>query len=168
MPSQKRGSVVDVDGNPIGGADIQLTAGDKTLETKTGQGGEYQFDEVPLGQTTMTTKAEDFEESELTIEVTADMPPLEPLTLELEVTEQASQLRGLIRAFDGTPVKAHILILPDKTELETDESGSFRVDLPKGKYTVRIRAKGYRRQSRNVEIEENSVTIMNVDLRKRK
>jgi uncharacterized membrane protein len=78
---------------------------------------------------------------------------------------QASQLRGIIRSIDGQPLRAQIIIKPSNTELETDNKGYFTVDLPPGQYTVTIKSKGYRRQQRKVEIEENSVTILNADLR---
>jgi hypothetical protein len=162
------GTVTDAEGNPMGGVQVRLTRGDQVIDTETGPSGEYKLDEAPLGRATLTVGAEDYVESESTIEITPDMPPLQPVVLALEESSEASQLRGLIRAFDGTPVKADIVIMPGNTMLETDASGYFVVDLPPGRYKVKIRAKGYKRQTRTAEIEEKSVTIMNVDLRKRR
>ena len=78
---------------------------------------------------------------------------------------------------DEFPVAADIVIAPDKGERKADsgetppptrprtEGGRFQVDVPPGRYRVTISAPGYQVQQRKVEVEENGVTVLNVDLR---
>lgn len=162
-----KGQVVDVEGNPLGGASLHLSIEDQELDAQSGSSGEYEFPNVPIGQGTLTVSADGFEPVESVVEVTKEMSAVGRLTLSEAVRSQGSQLRGQILSFKGKPIKARITITPGNTDLETDESGNFTVDLPAGKYTVLIRATGYHRQTRKVEIEENSVTILNADLRLR-
>ncbi len=161
------GRVVNTENNPIGGAVVRIAAGDKELETTTTPEGAYAFDGVPVGPATLTVITEGFDEDTRELTVTKGMPPVEPHILKEIESSQASQLRGVIRSIDGKQLRASILIKPGNIELETDDSGYFTQDLAPGRYTVLIKCKGYKRQTRKVEIEENSVTILNADLRKR-
>jgi len=45
------------------------------------------------------------------------------------------------------------------------DGGRFEVDVPPGRYRVTISASGYQTQQRTVDVEENGVTVLNVDLR---
>jgi hypothetical protein len=49
----------------------------------------------------------------------------------------------------------------------TDAQGYFEIDLPPGSYTVRLRAFGYVSQNRRIAVEENGVTVLNVELGKK-
>ena len=159
------GSVVDNDGNPIGGANIRLDSGGEAHEAQTDSQGNYFIDNVSVGPATLTVNTDGFDEDRRELVITEKMPAVEPLVMTQTEASQASQLRGIIRSIDGQPLRAQIIIKPSNTELETDNKGYFTVDLPPGQYTVTIKSKGYRRQQRKVEIEENSVTILNADLR---
>jgi hypothetical protein len=57
------------------------------------------------------------------------------------------------------------VIKPSGDTVETNEEGYFSIDLPSGAYKVIINASGFKAQKKRVVIEENSVTIINVDLR---
>ena len=73
--------------------------------------------------------------------------------------------RLTVRAVDGSPLQAVIRISPLGRDFETDEQGEFEVDIPPGRYRVYVSAEGYALQRRTVVIEENGVTMLNVDLR---
>jgi HSP20 family molecular chaperone IbpA len=45
------------------------------------------------------------------------------------------------------------------------EGGRFEIDVAPGRYRVTISAPGFETQNRKVEVEENGVTLLNVDLR---
>ncbi len=77
----------------------------------------------------------------------------------------AGQLRGLIRSFKGRGLKATVRVYPLNVEAQTDDDGSFVVDIPPGVYEVAIEAEGFKGQRREVRVEENGVTILNADLR---
>jgi hypothetical protein len=84
------------------------------------------------------------------------------------------QIRGLVRSLKGTAVAAEIGIesenaadgaaAPEKEDLHADD-GRFEIDVAPGRYRVTIAATGYQTQTREVDVEENGVTVLNVDLR---
>jgi hypothetical protein len=101
-------------------------------------------------------------------------PPVEP-----EETPAAhpprGQIRGLVRSLKGTPVAAEIRIEseapasaeagPPEPQALRAEEGRFEIDVAPGRYRVTIAAPGYKTQKREVDIDENGVTVLNVDLR---
>jgi hypothetical protein len=80
------------------------------------------------------------------------------------------QIRGLVRSLKGLTVAADVVIEPDGAAGEAKplraEDGRFQIDVVPGRYRVTITAAGYLAQTRRVEVEENGVTVLNVDLRK--
>lgn len=79
----------------------------------------------------------------------------------------SGQLRGLVRSLKGRGVTAEIRIEPTGQVLETRD-GRFEVDVAPGRYDVTITAPGYQSQTRQVQVEQNGVTLLNVDLRSEK
>ena len=61
-------------------------------------------------------------------------------------------------------LSAQLTVAPLGTASDSDERGEFTIDLPPGEYEVSIEASGYRAQKRRVKIEQDGVTILNVDL----
>lgn len=161
------GDVTDENEVPVEGAEVTLTAPGHSAETNTDENGHYRIESFPVGTAKIRIVREGFEDFEKDIAVTKDTPillknELSPVPEELP----GSQLRGHIRAFDGRGVRAQITVAPLGEKLKSDEEGFFQIDLPPGRYKVKIKAKGYKKQSRKVFIEENGVSIINVDLRK--
>jgi hypothetical protein len=76
-----------------------------------------------------------------------------------------SELRGLVRSFDGSPLQATVEVQPGGEEATTDADGVFDLELAPGRYRVRIRADGYQAQERTVTVEQQGVTVLNVELR---
>jgi hypothetical protein len=76
------------------------------------------------------------------------------------------QLRGLVRSLTGRPLAAELTIEPGGLRTRCDARGQFEIDLPPGEYVVSITAPRHKRQSRRVKVEEDGVTIVNVDLRR--
>lgn len=161
-----KGRIITIDDVPIPDATVRLTSNDTLIETKTDAEGKYVLHEVPLGQVTVTVTAEDFEKQERTLEIVPEMPALEPQTMAMAIP--GSQLRGLVRSFGGKLLRAHVTIMPMGIELDTAQDGSFQVDLEPGTYTVVVEATGFRSQRKKTEIEPHSVTILNVDLHRKK
>jgi hypothetical protein len=111
--------------------------------------------------------------------VPAPSPPPPAPTAEPEASPAPSpprgQIRGLVRSLKGTAVAAEIRIesetpaaaetAPPEPQALRAEEGRFEIDVAPGRYRVTIAAPGYRTQTREVDIEENGVTVLNVDLR---
>jgi len=143
-----------------------MTSGHGTHETVTDDQGRYVFEDVPFGSVTLELSADQYEKDEWTVQVTPDAVEPEPRVLVSVAT--GSQLRGLVRSYNGKGLRATVTVAPIGLVVETDASGFFEIDLEPGMYTVEIEAIGYRKQTRTAEIEKNSVNILNVDLRRKK
>ena len=75
------------------------------------------------------------------------------------------QLRGIVRSFRGGTVDADVNIDGGDKDLHA-EQGRFELDVTPGVHEVRISARGYTTQVRRVRVEENGVTLLNIDLKK--
>jgi Carboxypeptidase regulatory-like domain len=98
-------------------------------------------------------------------------PPVAPAPPRLP----GGQIRGLVRSLRGTALAADIAVEPATAAPGTDpapepkrirtEAGRFQIDVAPGRYRVTIEAAGYATQVRNVDVEDDGVTLLNVDLR---
>jgi hypothetical protein len=79
----------------------------------------------------------------------------------------SGQLRGLVRSLSGRPVPAEIRVDPAGRALRA-VGGRFEIDVPPGAYEVTIAAPGFATQKRRVQVEQNGVTLLDVDLRSEK
>jgi len=91
------------------------------------------------------------------------------------------QIRGTVRSLRGLALAADVTVEPESaavSDAQTGttppateskriraESGRFRVDVQPGRYRITIEAPGYTKQVRRVDVEDNGVTLLNVDLR---
>jgi len=87
--------------------------------------------------------------------------------LRLVAVPPPSQIRGVVRSFDGKAVGARIRIEPPGTETRVDDKGSFQIDVPPGSYDIVVEAAGYVTQRRRVQVEPQGVVILNADLVKK-
>jgi len=95
--------------------------------------------------------------------------------LTLQRPPPQGQLRGLVRSLRGTAVDAEVTVQPELAGAEDSgdanattlraPGGRFQLDVAPGRYRVTISATGYEIQRRKVDVEENGVTLLNVDLR---
>jgi hypothetical protein len=151
-------------GVPLAGAKLTITVGDKSSEQTSGADGSFDFGELEAGNGSITAELEGYEK----LSQTVSLQPGQELTLDLtlERTLPPGQLRGFARSFRGKGLKATLTIAPSGEVVTTNDDGSFELDLPPGDYEVTVQADGFKEQVRQVKIDENGVTILNVDLRK--
>jgi hypothetical protein len=76
----------------------------------------------------------------------------------------SGQLRGLVRSLSGRPIQAEIRVEPTGRALRA-AGGRFEIDVAPGTYEVTIAAPGFATQKRRVQVEQNGVTLLDVDLR---
>lgn len=157
------GVVRDDTGAPVVDALVVARVGEVTIETHTNTDGHFRIDGLSLGEATVDITATQHEP--LHFDLGARDLRLPERELTLRTTEARGVLRGLVRDFDGDPVRATIRIEPGGVATQTSEDGSFETDLPPGAYTVTVEARGFQTQSRTVTLSGRQVTIYNVDLR---
>lgn len=159
------GRVVDADGAPLGGAQVRLEVGDEIVaEAQTDEEGRFALEGHPDEPAALVVAAEGFEERRL--ELAPGTSPPAAVALQPEVP--MGELRGLVRSFSGRPLRATIRVTPGDTEVRTSAEGRFELPLEEGSYEVVIDARGYRQQDRTVEVERGGVTVLNVELRRRR
>ena len=164
------GRLLDEEGEPVAGADIELTAGDDVRQALTDDGGGYRFNDVPLGTAHVRASHEGHEVGEWDVDVQPKMSALPDRTL--KALPPMGELRGLVRSFASRAVRAKIRITsaaaPDAEPLtvSTQRDGRFEIELAPGAYTVEVRAPGFKQQVKQAVVERNGVTILIVDLRR--
>jgi len=156
------GQLTDADNLPAVGVNMTIVSGDFRATTTTDPNGQYSFKNVPDGTATFSATAEFFEDQTWTLDVSKTMPPAPGVKLIEKML--GSQVRGLIRAFSGEGLQVTVRLSPGEFKVETGKDGTFEIDVPPGKYQVVIRLKGYKSHRSSITVEENSVTILNVDL----
>jgi hypothetical protein len=93
--------------------------------------------------------------------------PVEAPAAAAEPVDGGGQIQGVIRSFDGTPLQATVTVYPGNHKASTNAEGSFELNLKPGRYTIRLRAYGFKSQNRAVVVHENGVTVLNAELRKK-
>jgi hypothetical protein len=81
-----------------------------------------------------------------------------------EVDPSKGQIRGNVRSLKGAPLHATVVVLPEGIRSATNEDGSFALDVAPGRHEVRLRAAGYKPQSRHALVDGGGITILNVEL----
>jgi hypothetical protein len=137
-----------------------------------GEDGRFTLTDVTPGPATVTASAPGFRPYSQTLALEGGKPLTLNLILERELP--SGQIRGTVRSFDGRPLTANVRLQSRQAEASEAEAptekrsdgGAFTFDVPPGRYRVTIGSPGHEPQSRMVEVEENGVTVLNVDLRR--
>lgn len=158
-----RGRVTDNTGAALADTDVRIVREGYEGTVRTGADGSYEIRDVPLGPATLHINGRRLQPIEQPIEVVAGGVSVD---VQPEHLPPLGQLRGLIRSFDGKPLAAEITVEPTSQTLRATAEGEFELGLPPGEYQVRISIAGYGTQSRSVQIEDDGVTLLNVDLKK--
>lgn len=156
------GRITGVVKGPNGPLVATLTTGE--VSVKSASDGSYALAKVGPGPVTVKVKADEFNDAE---EV-AQVAPGGVATLDFTMTPKAvavqATLRGLIRAKNGEAVKATVRIVELKMKLQVKGDGRFSADVPSGKYTLVIEARGYVTQTKTVEVSGGDQAIFHTEL----
>jgi hypothetical protein len=158
-----RGHITDAAGGPLADVDVQVVREGYEGTARSRADGTFEIADVPLGPATLRITGRRVQPTEQPIDVGSAETAI---AVRPEMLPPRGQLRGLIRSFDGTPLAAEISLEPTSQTLHASAEGEFELGLPPGEYQVRISVPGYRPQSRTVQIEDDGVTLLNVDLKK--
>lgn len=156
------GVTTDAEGKAIANALVVMRIGELTIAQRTSAEGTFQFENLPRGAAQLQVTAEELDPLAHTLMLDRSQ---QTISLQLKSRAASSQLRGLIRSFDGAPLAAQVRLLPEGTSVTADNDGRFVLELEPGSYQVQIECSGYRTQRRNVTVQKNGVTLLNVELR---
>ena len=153
-------------GAPVADADVELTPAGAAvpLTARTDKDGRATFDGIARGKAQLTVRQAEHADASRDIDVVPGRPASVAVGLDKKLPP--GQLLGTVRSWNGKPLKATLIVAPGGVKAQSDEHGEFTLDLPPGDYEVTIEADGVKPQTRKVKIEQNGVTILNVDMRK--
>jgi len=163
-----QGEIRDDRGEPLPDAQVTLESENGASFTAiTDARGQYRFSEVPLGTAQLEARAVGFATQRWSVGVTPELSPLPARAL--PVAADVGVLRGLVRNFESAPLRAKLTIKNARGKLvqtlESGDDGHVELELPPGRYNVRIEAPGYRSHTQSVQIKGNGVSVLNADLR---
>ena len=159
-------SVTGDGGAALADAEVELApaGSDAPLTARTDKDGRATFTEVATGKARVTIRQPDHEGKVQELDIAAGQAASVAVALDKKLPP--GQLLGTVRNYNGKPLKASLTIEPTGSKAHSDDNGEFALDLPPGDYQVTIEADGVKPQTRKVVIEQNGVTILNVDMRK--
>jgi hypothetical protein len=161
-PASVRGQVLTPSGTGLVGAAVTLRSGDATRTATSDAQGEFTFAELAPGQYALGVVAPGFIDDQQSFELhDGDAPELR-VTLKRALPQ--GQIRGTVRRFNGTPVVASIAIAELGVTQQTHDDGTFEINVPPGEYSLAVKARGFRAQTRKARVELHSVAILIVEL----
>jgi len=155
-------NVVTQDGYPLSDASVVLEQDGKAVSVPHENRASYRLGELVAGSATVKVSAPRLKPLERSIQLQSGERLV--VDVQLEAAPLSGQLQGLVRSLAGRGLRARIRIEPAGVELETDDSGTFLVDVAPGRYEVTIEAPGHEAQRRHVEVKPDGVVIVNADL----
>lgn len=158
-----RVTVVDKStGHPLSDAEAELIVDGRVLPLSFVTESTFEVGTIPVGPAELVVRAERLKDWRQPIQIGAG----EPLELRVEMIPAANsgQIRGLVRGFDGKGLRARVSIEPGAQAVHSDADGSFRVEVPPGKYTVEVSVDGYRTQKLTARVGKDGVVVLNVDM----
>lgn len=157
------GTVVERDGSPAAGVDVRgEPETGAAAETVTGADGRFEL-MLPEGPARIVIpKQRSYLETSVDATVTGG-----DLTVALELRRDLppGQVRGLVRTLSGKPLRATVRIEPSGETATSGDDGSFRIDVAPGAYEIVVEAPGRAPQRRAIAVEQNGVTVINIELR---
>lgn len=133
--------------------------------TPTNEAGVLVLDGLPPGPLSVKAVAPGYRPAEEAASVVAGQTSELSITVVPEKKRVPATVRGQVRnARGGKPVVAQLEIRELKQTIAADDAGAFSVQIPGGKYTVRISATGFVTQTKSVVVRDGDQAIFNVDL----
>jgi hypothetical protein len=156
------GQVLTPSGTGLAGATLTLHHDDAEQTATSDAQGAFTFAALPAGAHVLRVSAEGFTADERTLDVQDGDGPELQITLKRELPQ--GQIRGTVRRFDGKPVVASVAIAELGITLQTRDDGTFEIDVPPGEYSVAVKARRFRPQTRKARVDIQGVAILIVEL----
>lgn len=162
-PAQTRvlGVIEDADGAPLSAATVLVRVGVVQRTVQTSADGSFELTHMPRGPAQLEISADGFLTSTQSAQL--DQPEV-TVSYHVERRALSAQLRGLVRSFEGTALTAVVRVSHPFTSVTADNDGRFVLELSPGVYQIEIECGGYLTQRRKVRVQENGVTVLNVEL----
>ena len=153
------GRVLQPNDAPVVEATIAIEG---TSPVRSDADGRFTLTDVPAGPVAVTIAADGYRDTTRELEVPGD-GAIE-LEINLERALPDGVLRLTIQGRRGRTVNATIRIEPGGLSGQAT-GGRFEAVVPPGRHTVIVEAAGYAEQRREIVVEDNGVTLLNISLR---
>ncbi|MFZ5440544.1 MAG: MSCRAMM family protein [Myxococcota bacterium] len=146
---------------PVKGASVELNG----VARETDADGALVLEGLPPGPVAVKVSAAEFTTAEEAAAIVAGTTSELQVVLVPAKKRVPATLSGLVRsARGGRPIAAQLEIRELKQTIAADEAGAFSVQIPGGRYTVRISAPKFVPQTKAVTVRDGDQAIFNVDL----
>ena len=160
------GQVTDDTGAPLAGATVTITdAKGKTATATTDATGRWRAEGIATGEATVDVTADGRlkQSAKVTVNAGDNTAPITALAPVIP----PGRLRFVIRSFATSKgIDAEVEVNPGGHKVPVLADGTTELDIPPGTYTVKVSAPGHSSQTREYTVDQRSVVIVNVDLRK--
>jgi hypothetical protein len=154
---------------PLARATISWRPADGTgAEVRSNAQGEFALEALPPGQGTLRVEAPGYEalDKPLSLEVGARQEL--DLTLDTTARQGKAIIRGTVRSAHGRKLKATLAIPEANLRGQVQRNGAFAFEVPPGRYTLKVSARGYRTQSKSFELGGGEESIFSIELRRKR
>lgn len=167
------GQITDERGEALPDVRVTLTTVSGVEHTSlTDYNGSYHFSAIALGDAQLETQAVGFKTQNWTVTLVADTAASQQPARALVPAANTGLLRGLIRSFDSSPLRAKLTVKNARGKVvqtgASNDDGTVELELAPGKYTITVEAAGHRNHTQAIQVQGNGVSVLNADLRKKK
>jgi hypothetical protein len=143
-----------------------LVRADGGAEVKTGPDGTFTLEQAGPGPVSVTAALAGYEKGEEVVQVPPEATATVTLTLKATGVKVKATVKGLVVGSDGAVPKATVRVGELKKTVLVRNDGRFELEVPGGRYTLTIQAKGYVTQSKVVEVADGDQAIFHAELEK--
>jgi hypothetical protein len=154
---------------PLAQAAVSWTgAGPGAAEVRSDPQGQFVLEGLAAGSGTLKVEAPGFVPVEKPLEVTAGESQAVDLTLEALSDGRRAIIRGTVRSSRGRRVRATLEIPEARLRRKPNKAGAFAFEVPPGRYTLQVGARGYVSQKKTVELGGGEESIFTIELHRRR
>lgn len=160
-PGKVKGKVTLTDPDrPAAGAEVWVEGGPKVTA---GDDGSYLLEGVGPGPIALKAGTTGYVPSEQMVSVPAE--DVANVDIKLSNKRPSAVLRGKVSVKEGSLVSATVKVKQKNLTVNVGADGSFRIELPGGRYDIVVEAPGYRTQTRTIDVGYGDQTIFHFELR---
>jgi hypothetical protein len=148
-------------GAPLAGIAVEIPGRSPAL---TSSEGAFVLDNVPPGLVKLRIGGKGWVTTEEVVSVPGEGEVMVELALRAVEAPLRAGVVGLVRTENGTPVAAVVRVVELGITTRADAGGSFRLEIPAGRYTLTIEASGFVAQRKTIQVGAGERNIYNVDL----